>query len=49
MRAVSENKDTAAMMGINVDRVIMTTFAIGGLLAGAAGVLYAIAASTRSA
>ncbi len=42
MRAVAENKDTAALMGINVDRVISTTFAIGGLLAGAAGVLYAI-------
>jgi branched-chain amino acid transport system permease protein len=42
MRAVSEDKDTAALMGINVDRVIATTFAIGGLLAGAAGILYAI-------
>jgi branched-chain amino acid transport system permease protein len=42
MRAVSEDKDTAALMGINVDRVIATTFAVGGLLAGAAGVLYAI-------
>lgn len=40
MRAVSEDKDVAAMMGINVDRVISTTFAIGGLLAGAAGILY---------
>lgn len=42
MRAVSENKDVAAMMGINVDRVIMTTFAIGGVLAGAAGILYTL-------
>jgi branched-chain amino acid transport system permease protein len=42
MRAVSEDKDTAALMGINVDRTISTTFAIGGLLAGAAGVLYAL-------
>ena len=41
MRAVSEDKDVAALMGINVDRTIVTTFAIGGLLAGAAGVLYA--------
>jgi branched-chain amino acid transport system permease protein len=40
MRAVSENRDTAALMGINVDRVIVTTFAIGGLLAGFAGVLF---------
>ena len=38
MRAVSEDKDTAALMGINVDRIISITFAIGGMLAGAAGV-----------
>jgi branched-chain amino acid transport system permease protein len=42
MRAVSEDKETAALMGINVDRTIVRTFAIGGLLAGAAGVLYAL-------
>ena len=42
MRAVSEDKDVAAMMGINVDRVIVTTFAIGGVLAGAAGILYTL-------
>jgi branched-chain amino acid transport system permease protein len=42
MRAVSENKDTAALMGIDVDRTITITFAVGGMLAGAAGVLYAI-------
>jgi branched-chain amino acid transport system permease protein len=43
MRAVSENKDTAALMGIDVDRTIMITFGVGGVLAGAAGVLYGIA------
>ena len=42
MRAVSEDKEVAALMGINVDRVIVTTFAVGGALAGAAGVLYAL-------
>ena len=42
MRAVSEDKDVAALMGIDVDRTIVTTFAIGGLLAGAAGVMYAL-------
>jgi branched-chain amino acid transport system permease protein len=42
MRAVSEDKDTAALMGIDVDRIIVTTFGIGGLLAGAAGILYAL-------
>ena len=42
MRAVSEDRDTAALMGINVDATIVRTFAIGGALAGAAGVLYAL-------
>jgi branched-chain amino acid transport system permease protein len=42
MRAVSENKDVAAMMGIDVDRIIVITFAIGGVLAGAAGILYTL-------
>jgi branched-chain amino acid transport system permease protein len=42
MQAVSEDKDTAALMGIDVDQVIVVTFAVGGALAGAAGVLYAL-------
>ncbi len=42
MRAVAEDKDTAALMGINVDRVIVMTFALGAALAGAAGVMYAL-------
>jgi branched-chain amino acid transport system permease protein len=42
MRAVSENKDIAALMGIDVDRVITITFAVGAAMAGAAGVLYAL-------
>ena len=39
MRAVSEDKEVAALMGINIDRVIVFTFVIGGALAGAAGVI----------
>ncbi len=39
MRAVSFNHDTAALMGINVDRTISFTFIVGSMLAGAAGVL----------
>jgi branched-chain amino acid transport system permease protein len=39
MRAVSENKQNARLMGINVDLIILFTFAIGGALAGAAGVI----------
>ncbi|MDR5683142.1 MAG: branched-chain amino acid ABC transporter permease [Armatimonadota bacterium] len=42
MRAVSEDKEAAALMGINVDRIIVTTFAIGGAMAGVAGILYAL-------
>jgi branched-chain amino acid transport system permease protein len=42
MQAVSEDKDTAALMGIDVDRIIVITFIVGGALAGAAGVLYAL-------
>ena len=42
MRAVSENKDTAALMGIDVNRIIVFTFAIGASMAGAAGVLFAL-------
>lgn len=42
MRAVSENKDTAALMGINVNGIIVFTFAIGAAMAGAAGVLFAL-------
>ncbi len=42
MRAVAHNHRTAALMGINVDRVISFTFVLGSSLAAAAGVLYAI-------
>ena len=39
MRAVSEDRDAAALMGINVNRTISITFAIGSGLAAVAGVL----------
>ena len=42
MRAVGEDREIASLMGIDVDRTIVTTFAIGGMLAGAAGVLWAL-------
>ncbi|CAN5623107.1 branched-chain amino acid ABC transporter permease [soil metagenome] len=42
IRAVSEDKDTAALMGIDVNRAIVTTFAVGAAMAGAAGVLYGL-------
>ena len=39
MRAVSENKEVARLMGIDIDWVIMFTFGVGGFLAGSAGVI----------
>lgn len=42
MRAVAEDKEIAALMGINVDRVIVTTFAVGGAMAGVAAILWAL-------
>ncbi|HZZ21518.1 MAG TPA: branched-chain amino acid ABC transporter permease [Roseiarcus sp.] len=41
MRAVSEDADAAALMGIDVDKVVVFTFALGGAMAGVAGVCYA--------
>jgi branched-chain amino acid transport system permease protein len=40
MRATAQDRDASAMMGINVDRTISFTFALGGALAGAAGMIY---------
>ncbi|MDH3473321.1 MAG: branched-chain amino acid ABC transporter permease, partial [Rhodospirillales bacterium] len=40
MRAVSEDRDAAAMMGIDVNKVIIFTFILGGCMAGIGGVLY---------
>ncbi len=42
IRAVSEDKETAALMGIDVNRAIVTTFAVGAAMAGAAGVLFGL-------
>ena len=40
MRAVSENRQAAELMGISVNKTISVTFAIGSALAAVAGVLY---------
>ncbi|MGI8926557.1 MAG: branched-chain amino acid ABC transporter permease [Tepidiformaceae bacterium] len=42
IRAVSENRDTAALMGIDVNRAIVTTFILGAVMAGFGGVLYGL-------
>lgn len=42
MRAVAEDKQAAALMGIDVDAVISKTFIISGVLAGAAGVMWGV-------
>jgi branched-chain amino acid transport system permease protein len=42
MRAVSTDLDAAQMMGVDVNRVVMATFFIGAVLAGAAGVLVGV-------
>lgn len=47
MRATSENKKIAALMGINVDFIISLTFGIGSSLAAVAGVLYALDYNTK--
>ncbi len=40
IRAVAEDREIASLMGIDVDRTILITFALGGLLAGIAGVQF---------
>jgi branched-chain amino acid transport system permease protein len=42
IRAVSQDPETAALMGVHIDRVVVWTFAVGGVMAGAAGMLYGL-------
>jgi branched-chain amino acid transport system permease protein len=44
MRATSYDREAAAMMGIDIDKVIVFTFVLGSALAGAAGVMFALRA-----
>jgi branched-chain amino acid transport system permease protein len=42
IRATAQDSETAALMGVNIDRVVLLTFLLGGLLAGAAGAMYGL-------
>jgi branched-chain amino acid transport system permease protein len=44
MRAVSFNQQAAALMGVNINRIIAFTFGLGSALAAIAGILYALKA-----
>jgi len=46
MRATAQDRETAALMGINVETVIRNTFFIGGALAGAAGMIVGVYLNT---
>jgi branched-chain amino acid transport system permease protein len=46
MRAAAQDRDAARMVGINVERIIMFTFFIGGALAGAAGMIVGLFLNT---
>jgi branched-chain amino acid transport system permease protein len=42
MRATAQDPEAARLMGINVDTTISLTFLLGGMLAGAAGIIYSV-------
>src|SRR5688500_14562161 len=48
MRATAQDPEASRLMGINVDTTISFTFLLGGLMAGAAGLIYALYQTTIS-
>ena len=42
VRAVAQDAETSRILGVNVDRIIMVTFILGGVMAGAGAALYTL-------
>jgi branched-chain amino acid transport system permease protein len=42
IRSVAQDAETATLMGVNIDRVVTVTFLLGGVMAGAAAMLYSL-------
>jgi branched-chain amino acid transport system permease protein len=42
IRATAQDPETAVLMGVDIDRVVLVTFLLGGIMAGAAGVLFTV-------
>ena len=42
IRATAQSPNNATLMGVDIDRVILVTFLIGGIMAGVAGLLYVV-------
>ncbi len=42
IRATAQDPETAVLMGVDIDRVVLVTFLLGGIMAGAAGVLFSV-------
>jgi branched-chain amino acid transport system permease protein len=42
IRAVAQDPETATLMGVDIDRVVVLTFLLGGIMAGVAGVLFEV-------
>jgi branched-chain amino acid transport system permease protein len=42
IRATAQDPETAVLMGVDIDRVVLVTFLLGGIMAGAGGVLFVV-------
>jgi branched-chain amino acid transport system permease protein len=42
IRAVAQDAETASLMGVNIDRIVVITFLVGGIMAGAAATLWGV-------